>query len=180
MYGNKKSGEITFYYNSEDLFDGVSMLSAYMAKNLGEESGDMLDEFCITKDEREAYDACVKQVLPHIYEAMMQLAIDSATERAFNDSEVVGQKETTGLQREVGTYVVFTIRDNGSYNNNAKSLVSDTLYDCLKYGILAEYYSVNANTELYRMSNDKFVSHLIALKSRLFQLKRRKVTSQFI
>ena len=67
MYKDRHNGEIAFYYGSEELFNEVSLLSAFIVKNIVSESGSMLDQFGITGDERDAYDVCVKQAMPNIY-----------------------------------------------------------------------------------------------------------------
>ena len=74
MFGNKKDGEITFYYNSDSLFNDVSILSAYMTKNMASESASVIDELVITDDEKEVYEVCVKQSLPNIWETLMKMS----------------------------------------------------------------------------------------------------------
>lgn len=180
MYKNRHNGEIAFYYESAELFNDVSRLSAFMVKNIVSESGSMLDQFSISDDEKEAYDECVKQAMPSIYEEMMKVTSFYMESPAFVPSDKVTDKGTDDLGREVGTYVVFNISDNGSHNTNVLPLVDDTLNNCLKYSILAEYYSVNLNAELLAFAREKFANNLAQLKQRLFQLKRKPVSSQFV
>lgn len=180
MYKNRHNGEIAFYYGSEELFNEVSLLSAFIVKNIVSESGSMLDQFGITGDERDAYDVCVKQVMPSIYEEMMKVTSFYMESPAFVPSDEVKSKEDDELGREIATYIVFNISDNGSHNTNVLPLVDDTLSNCLKYGILAEYYSVNLNAELLAFAREKFANNLAQLRQRLFQLKRKPVSSQFV
>lgn len=176
MFGNKTEGTITFFYDSKGLFNDVSLMSAYMTKNLSNEGGSLMDEFNISDDEEDIYKACVRQTLPNIYETMMK--ITSGTADAFNDEVEVATTETNGLKREKGTYIEFTIVDNKEYNTNVKNLVDATLLNCLKYGILAEFYSICVNMDLYKIAQDKFTANLFQLKKRLFQLKKKSVSSQ--
>ena len=83
MFGNKKEGVITFYYESNDLFNDVGILSAYLAKNIMAESA--VDKYSITDDEKELYEACLKQAVPNIYEAMLKMT--SGVENAFDTNE---------------------------------------------------------------------------------------------
>lgn len=183
MYG-KTNGNITFYYDSDKLFNDVSLMSAYMTKNLKSEAGSVMDEFSISDDERDVYDVCVRQTLPNIYEAMMK--ITHGIDNAFDDDvEVAENAEITGgvaientLGRAKGTYVEFNIQDNDEYNSNVLSLVDATLLNCLKHGVLAEFYSICINAELFRIAQDKFTTSLFQLKQRLFQLKKKSVSSQ--
>lgn len=176
MFGNKTEGNITFYYDSDKLFNDVSLMSAYMTKNLQSEAGSLMDEFNISDDEKDVFGVCVRQTLPNIYETMMK--ITSGVANAFEDSVEVSAAEETGLMREAGTYIEFNIQDNDAYNENVLSLIDATLLNCLKYGVLAEFYSICVNGDLYRMAQDKFTTSLFQLKQRLFQLKKKVVSSQ--
>lgn len=176
MFGNKETGNITFYYNSDKLFNDVSLMSAYMTKNLANENGSLMDEFSISDDEQDIYKVCVRQTLPNIYETMMK--ITSGVDNAFEDEVVVSATETDSLNREAGTYIEFTMQDNEAYNDNVLNLVDATLLNCLKYGVLAEFYAICVNGDLYRIAQDKFTTSLFQLKQRLFQLKKKVVSSQ--
>lgn len=153
------TGEITFEYNSNELFNEVGILSAYMAKSVSSEAAS-LDDFSISDDEKEVYDVCVKQTLPNIYEVLLKM-----TSKAGGDFKSDNSK------------ISFSIDDNKAYNENVLTLVEDTIRECLKYGILAEFYSINANTVLHATAQSKFASNLTLLSQRLFQLKRKKINS---
>ena len=172
MFGFRTSGEITFHYNKEKLFDDVGLLSAHMAKSVSSD-GAAIDEFSITSDERELFDMCVKQTMPNIYEVLMKLS--SGVSDAFNDNVEVKEEELKNLERKVGTYIEFTINDNTSYNSNVLNMVDTTIDTCLKYGILMEYYATCINAGLQKAAQDKFVVSLEQLKQRVFQLKRKQV-----
>ena len=58
MFGFRTSGEVTFYYDKESLFDDVGLLSAHMAKSVSSD-GAAIDEYGITSDERELFDICI-------------------------------------------------------------------------------------------------------------------------
>ena len=171
----KISGIITFYYNKDSIFNDVSLLSAYMTKNLATEASSAMDEFVITEDEREIFNECVKQSVPSIYETIVKLT--SGIDDAFNDNAVIEGDDESGLEREEGKYVEFKVLDNDAYNANILRLVDDTLRDCLKYGILSEFYSICVNGSLYRIAQDKFTANLFQLKQRLFQLKKKVVST---
>lgn len=176
MFGKKETGNITFYYDSDKLFNDVSLMSAYMTKNLKSEAGSLMDEFNISDDEKDIYGVCVRQTLPNIYETMMK--ITSGVENAFDDEVDVATTETGGLKRPAGKYIEFNMQNNESYNDNVLNLVDATLLNCLKYGVLAEFYSICVNGDLYRIAQDKFTTSLFQLKQRLFQLKKKSVSSQ--
>ena len=79
---------ITFSYKNEEMFNDVSLLSAYMTKNLAGDKGSMMDEFTITDDEKDVYEVCVKQALPSIYESMLKISFGVTD--AFGVVEVEG------------------------------------------------------------------------------------------
>jgi hypothetical protein len=106
------------------------------------------------------------------------MKITSGVEDAFKDAVAVSGSESDGLNRTEGTYIEFNIQNNDSYNANVLSLVDATLLNCLKYGVLAEFYSICVNAELFRIAQDKYTTSLFQLKQRLFQLKKKTVSSQ--
>ena len=170
MVGNKEIGIITFSYNDEEMFNEVSMLSAYMAKSWAGE-GASIDDYCITSDEKELYDSCLRQALPSIYETMLKMS--SGIEDAFKDSVELKSDETDGLKRKAGKYIEISINGTGEYNSNLLSLVDSTLRDCIKFSTLAEYYSFCMNKDLQAVAGSKYSNSLLLLDQRLFQLKKK-------
>lgn len=156
-----ENGVITFSYSADDLFNDVGLISAYMTKDIKNEQGSVIDEFAITDDERELFDVCVKQAVPNIFDAMLKM---STCTEGYNID---------------GGYIEFSVRDNQSYNKNSLPLVESTIYDCLKFGVLTEFYSMCIHPDLKRISNEKYSEEILLLNNRLFQLKRRKVSSLY-
>jgi hypothetical protein len=182
MFG-KTPGKITFYYNSDNLFNDVGLLSAYMTKNLAAESGSAMDEFAITDDEQEVFKICVKQTLPNIYESMLK--ITNGAQHSFSDEHYVtgevidDEPQENTLGRIDGKYVEISIKDNNAYNINVLTLVDSTIDECIKYGVLAEFYSINTNATLHSIAQSKFANCLLLLNQRLFQLKKKAVSPIF-
>lgn len=173
MVGKNTSGSITFYYDNEQLFNDTGILSAYMAKNFDVEGS--VDKFSISDDEKDVFNICVKQALPDIYETILKMT--SCITNAFTSEKVIDMDETTGLKRKAGSYVEISINNNDAYNENTLAIVDETLYMCIKYGALAQFYSTCLQMDLYRIAQDRFVSNLRMLNQRLFQLKRKIVSS---
>lgn len=175
MVGNKTNNILTFFYNTEDMFNDVSLLSSYMTKNLATESGSLMDEFIISDDEREIYNECVKQALPNIYETLLKLT--TGVEDAFAESFNVTNENEDSLNRDKGTYIELNIKNNKQYNKNVLALVDATIRDCIKYATLAEFYSICINADLQGIVQGKYASSMIQLNQRLFQLKKQIVYS---
>lgn len=160
MYKNE-DGCISFCYDSDQLFNDVSLLSAYMAKSLSVGENSVVDEYSISSDEREIYNECVNQALPSICEELIKLT--SFVSNAF----------------ESNLLLEFKINDNSAYNENILGLVDSTLLNCIKYSVLSEYYSICTNPTLYGLARQKFDTNLFQLKQRLFQLKKKSVSPQY-
>ena len=174
MVGNKSKGTITFSYSSEELFNQAGILSSYMAKSLGGD-GAALDKFSITSDEQDIFNVCLKQSLTSVYNAIVKLT--SGVNGALNDNVVVSADETSGLGRKQGTYVEITLKDNAAYNVNTLNIIEKTLKDCIVYGSLMSFYSVNINVDLYRISQTSFDTSMATLKKTLFHLSKKKTSS---
>lgn len=151
----KEQDKIIFSY--PELFTDVCILSSYMAKSFSVDSGKDIDEFVITSDEKDVYEVCLRQTLPYIYDALLK--VSSGIENSFNGS------------------AVFSIVDNGQYNSNVLTSVDLTLRECLSYGVLTEFYSINVNAELFNVAQGKYRESLRQLQQRLFQLKKKSISS---
>lgn len=182
--------KIVFIYNRDTLFNDVSLMSNYMAKNLATKDGNSLtDEFAISDDESDLVEVSIRATLPDIYEAMTK--ITTAVVPAFEDDENINSggsgtplqvtigKDIAGNDVKVpyGHYVEFYILDNDAYNANVLTMVDASLYNCLKHGVLKEFYSTVVQADFFKICADRFVGELFKLKQRLFQLKKKSVVS---
>lgn len=157
----KNNGNISFTYNVKTLFDEVGLISSYMTKNLVNEQGSVMDEFVMSEDDNELFDMCVKQTTPNIFEGMLKMA---AFVKGFD------YKDNT---------ITFSINDNDSYNENTLSLVDSTILECLKYGVLSEYYLICTNASLQSLANKKYAEAMLLLNQRMFQLKKKAISSLY-
>lgn len=157
---------IKFYYKRDVLFNEVSLMSNYMAKNLATKDGNSLtDEYAISDDERDLVNVSIRATLPDIYEAMVK--ITNSVSSAFDDDELVGADHC----------VVFVLQDNDAYNSNVLTMVDASLNNCIKHGTLREIYSTITQPEFYNVCSARFIGELYKLKQRLFQLKKKSVVS---
>ena len=159
----QNEGIIAFIYNNEDLFNDAGRESAYMTKNVSAESGVALDEYSLSDDERALYDICLDKTVINIYDVISKIGAGFDTAAAIDGKE--------------GTFVKLSVNDNDAYNENTLSLVDKTIAECLTYGTLAEFYSTNANTVLQKMAQEKYAGTLLSLNQRLFQLKKKNISS---
>lgn len=174
--------KIVFFYNRDTLFNDVSLMSNYMAKNLTTKEGNSLtDEYAISDDERDIVDVSIRATLPDIYESMTK--ITSGVIPAFEDNvtESAGTKgkdiENNNVSIAAGDYVEFYVLDNAAYNANIITLVDASLYNALKQGVLKEFYTTVLQPEFFKICSERFMAELFKLEKRLFQLKKKSVVS---
>ena len=172
-----EGAKILFYYDHEGLFNDVSLLSNFMAKNIQTKDGQHLtDDYSISTDEKDLVDVCVRNCLPDIYDSMIKISFGHIP--AFED-KVVETGETSGTDIHgntvslTGTFVELAIRNNMAYNDNVLTLVDGCLYNAIQYGVLKEFYSTVINADLLKVNTERFMQELIKLEQRLFQLKKK-------
>lgn len=174
--------KIVFLYNRDTLFNDVSLMSNYMAKNLATKDGNALtDEYAISDDEKDLVNVSIRATLPDIYEAMTKITTavvpafdDCKTENAGTIGKDIGNNNVT---LTAGDYVEFYIMDNAAYNANVLTMVDASLYNCIQFGVLKEVYTRIVQPEFFQKSAERFVAELFKLKQRLFQLKKKSVVS---
>ena len=82
--------KIVFLYNRDTLFNDVSLMSNYMAKNLATKDGNALtDEYAISDDEKDLVNVSIRATLPDIYEAMTKITTAVGCYIAFGGMEPV-------------------------------------------------------------------------------------------
>ena len=177
-----EKAKLLFYYNRDVLFNDVSLMSNFMAKNLSSKEGNSLtDEYAISDDEKDLFDVCVRACLPDIYEAMAKItnAVIPAFEDDVQEDGTKSGEDISGTAVTVaaGNYVEFTLQDNDAYNANVLSMVDASLNNALKQGVLKEFYSTVIQADFFKVCTDRFIAELFKLKQRLFQLKKKSVVS---
>jgi len=105
-------------------------------------------------------------------------------ENSFEDNYTVGTSTTdreyfvngSGVVTN-GDYVTFRLLDNDAYNENVLLLVDASLLAAIKQAILKEYYSIVIQPDFFKVTTDRYMAELYKLKQRLFQLKKKSVSS---
>lgn len=181
-----ETGRIRFYYKRDVLFNDVSLMSNFMAKNLTTKDGDSLtDDFAISDDEKDMFGVCLQQTLPDIYESMAKITngIDSAFEACQRG--VVGVKSSAiavdehfpqgVLDPETGLYigayykaydtdpdyskVLFYDQDGKAKYRDESPISSSTAYDGTY-----DYYSFDEEYVTFILqNNDAYNSNVLSL-----------------
>lgn len=172
-----EEAKILFYYNRETLFNDVSLLSSFMARNIQTKDGQHLtDDYSISTDEKDLVDVCTRNCLPDIYDSLIKISLGHVP--AFKESVTeTGETAGTDISGETvtltGSFVEMAIKDNMAYNDNVLTLVDGCMYNAIQYGVLKEFYSTVVNADLLDISTKRFMQELLKLEQRLFQLKKK-------
>lgn len=164
--------EIVFAYPVDGIFDSASRVSAYNSKNIRDNQGNsLLAEYAISDDEKDVFLQGLQSVLPEIYEKILKIT-DRTDENSF------GIKANYQYDSNTTTdCVVFSIKDNSSYNGNVLSLVDASFLECIIEGALKAWYKNCAQGDLFVLYTKSFADNLEKLFNRMFQLKIKKTTN---
>ena len=153
MVERETKGMITFGYDTSNLFNESSLISAYMSKSIADTGVD-IDKLVLTEDEEEVYKVCLRNALSNTYEHILKLA--------------------SGELIDEGSRIEISIKDNKAYKENAVEMADKAIRDCLIYGSLMEFYSVVINVDIYRLAQKNFNENLAKLKKMLFHLSKKR------
>lgn len=152
---------IEFSYTISEIFESASQKSAFNAKNVRDKEGrSLVDQFAITTDEKGVFVQGLRSVLPDIFSIILKI--------------------TTGLDKAYDLdedKVYFTINDNMGYNENALSLVDDSIKECLVEGSLMEWYKNCTHADLLNLYSKSYGMNIEKLFQRLFQLRKKALSA---
>ena len=160
---DENNSTIKFSYTISDIFGKASQKSAFNAKNLRDKEGrSLVDNFAITTDEKGVFVQGLRSVLPDIFSIILKI--------------------TTGLDKaydldEENEEVYFTINDNMAYNDNALSLVDNSIEECLIEGSLMEWYKNCTQADLLNLYSKSYGMNIEKLFHRLFQLRKKALSA---
>ncbi len=148
---------LTFSYTKAEIFNTACLISAYMTKNLKDGDASAMDDYSMTDDEEDMYNACLESSLPDTWETVLKITSHS----------------TSGAYSISSGAPSITIQDNDAYNANTVDLVSASIKNCIIYGVLRDFYATCYHPELLKVANDRYNAEIAKLEHRLFQLKKK-------
>jgi hypothetical protein len=156
--GSEQPALITFSQDKTKVFDLVSMHSSFMTKSIKNEKGEVIGEdYAISADEKNPFEAILKSVMSIVYDAF--------------------KKHTDGINSSyqiTATAIVVKVNDHAAYNKNDLDLVDMAIEDAIVYGCLNGWFTMRAQGELTKFTNDKLYESIELLKKRMFSLKIRR------
>jgi hypothetical protein len=87
------------------------------------------------------------------------------------------KKHTDGITSSyqiTATAIIVKVNDHAAYNKNDLDLVDMAIEDAIVNGCLSGWFSMRAQGELTKFSNEKLYESIELLKKRMFSLKMRR------
>jgi len=157
---NDAEKTINFTYQTDNIFDSVSMRTLYRAKNIKTEQGiDLTDEYAITEDERNLVTSYLKTASFEVLQEVLKI-----TQRASDAIDLTAIGE--------GGSISITIKDKESYNENLLDLIDTRIEECLTLFCIKDWYRHCGLGEEYKLSVSEYDEEKIKLNNNLFQLKK--------
>jgi hypothetical protein len=150
------AADLEFAYTKAEIFNKCCLISAYMTKNLKDGGQAAMDDYSMTDDEEDMYEACLESSLPDTWETVLKIT-----------SNVNGAYDITDGAPTI------TIQNNEAYNQNTVDLVDASIKNCIIYGVLRDFYASCYHPDLLKVANDRYNAELAKLEHRLFQLKKK-------
>jgi hypothetical protein len=161
---------IRFYYETDDLFNSVSIRSSYRAKMVKDAEGtSQLDDVAISQDERDIVEEILEQAIYDVFGELFKIT-ESVTDPVFFD-ETVTLVDASQVTASGGL-----IKDNAAFNANVLPNIDKKIENCLRYYVLSEWYvsaSMGADAEL---NFGRYKDYLRQVKNLTFQLRKPLMT----
>lgn len=159
---------ITFYYNKQDLFDHINLITAYRARTMKDAQGNpTIDYYALSVDEIDAFLLLARSAVKDAYIIAIKLTKGISTSPIFADETV------TIAGTPVDDVYGFKILDNAAYNDNVLYVVDDWLRRYIEYHILAAWYElVGIDTEYTNWATKRDLTKTGLITRGLFQLRK--------
>lgn len=135
---------IVFYYKTEDLFNDISLLTMYRAKNIlaADSKESQIDEVGVSQDELDAFKVFAKT---SIFDAFAQVVkmTKGVPSSPWVDSEVsLDESSTSSSTITTDKSYGFMIFDNEAYNVNMVQLVDHGILQFMRAEILFNWWDM--------------------------------------
>jgi len=167
------SSSIVFYYNKQDLFDHVSLITSYRARNIKNQEGTpQVDDYAMSEDETDAFLLFAKSAVKDVYDVVIKLTKGISSQPVFVDETVTIGGST------VDNLYGFKIVDNNAYNDNVLFIVDDWVRRYIEYHILASWYElVGVDVEYKNWLAKRESTRYGLITKGLFQLRKPLISS---
>lgn len=174
MY-SKETGtpnNIIFYYAKQDMFDYISLITAYRAKTIKDSNGNpLMDEYVLSPDETDVFLLFMKTATREAYNIVVKMTKGIASQPVFTDENVtIATAITTNLYG-------FKIVDNAAYNDNILYVVDELIKKYIQYNVLSSWYLLTGvDEELKKWEAKKLLARQDLITKGLFQLRKPLIT----
>ena len=157
---------VRFYYETDDVFNSVSLRSAYRAKMVKDNTGEsQLDDIAISQDERDIVLEIMEQSIYDIFGEMFK--ITEAVNNPIFFNEAITLVSTSEVTASGGL-----IKDNEAFNENLLPNIDKKILNSIRYYILAEWYVSASLGNDAELNFAKYKDYLRQVKNLTFQLRK--------
>jgi len=167
---NTSPKQITFYYQSKNMFDNVSLRTMYRAKTLLNEKGEaMIDEYAMSADEEDAFKIFIADAVNDAFQIVLKMTT------GVTDALILDQSVPISDNQAIVNCYGFKIVDEDAYNDNNLLTVDDGVKKYILYHVLASWWGLVAHKDeeiKFLTKRDEARTDLIT--NRLFQLRKKQ------
>jgi len=161
---------IRFYYETDDVFNSVSIRSSYRAKMVKDNEGaSQLDDVAISQDERDIVLEILEQAIYDVFGEMFKITEDVTDPIFFNEEVIL---DAGGIITACGGL----IKDNEAFNVNVLPNIDKKIENCLRYYIMAEWYVASSMGPDAELNFARYKDYLRQVKNLTFQLRKPLMT----
>ena len=161
-----KPAMVRFYYETEKIFNSVSIRSTYRAKMVKDNQGEsQLDDVAISQDEKDIIKEILEQAIYDIFGELFKIT-ESVDDPVFFDSEV------TLVDASKVTASGGLIKDNDAFNKNVLPNIDKKIENCIRYYILSEWYVSASMGDDATLNFNRYRDYLRQVKNLTFQLRK--------
>ena len=152
---------ITFSYDMLDMFNSVSLRTTYRSNMVrNQENEAQHDDIAISQQEKDIVKEFLAQAAYEIFSELFKLAEGVTTSISVGTGCVSGQ------------LIIGSIVDEDAYNDNVLPAIDSKIENCLRYFVMAEWYSSTGMKDDGTENYQKYRSNLSKMKNLTFQLRK--------
>jgi len=158
---------IRFYYETEKMFNSLSLRTSYRAKMIKDTEGvSQTDDVAISQDEKDIVKELLEQAVYDIFGEMFKIT-EGIADPIFFDTTFTPKGGASELTVSGGI-----LKDNEAFNANILTNIDKKIENCIRYFILTQWYVVCALGTDAKLNQDQYTDYLRQVKNLTFQLRK--------
>jgi len=165
---------IVFHYATEDLFNDISLLTMYRAKNIVDQNKgeSQIDEVGVSQDELDIFKVFAKVAIFDAFAQVVKMTKGVPSSPWVDIPVYVGESSTSGYVTNENSYG-FMIFDHEAYNINVVQLVDHGILQFMRHEILFNWWDrTGVQTEADKAEKKWADARRDLVNKYLFQLRK--------